>query len=354
MEHALLLGWTGELDLAYERMQTIARRCIERGEEGDLIFIYFQVALNRIWRGDFAAARRVAADADNVARHLGGEFPIMLSLVIRAWLAAYDGNEGNARTIIAAAIDASRRSGTGWHEDWSLTALGFLETSLGNHGAALHTLEPMLSRFAAAANTTEIFAAAFLPDAIEALIELGRVDDAEPLVGALEQNGQRRDRAWMRAVAARCRGMVAAARGDMETAISAVQYAMGEHDRLPMPFERARTQLLLGQLARRQRHKEAATIAVRDALTTFEELGTPLWAKRARAEQTRVDTTPATDGLTAAEHRVAELAASGMTNRDVAGALFISPKTVEATLARVYRKLGIRSRAELGRRMGKV
>ena len=86
---------------------------------------------------------------------------------------------------------------------------------------------------------------------------------------------------------------------------------------------------------------------------TFEELGTPLWAKRARADQIRVDiTSQTTDGLTTAEQRVAELAAAGMTNRDVAGVLFISPKTVEATLARVYRKLGIRSRAELGRRIG--
>ncbi len=157
----------------------------------------------------------------------------------------------------------------------------------------------------------------------------------------------------MRAVGARGRAMVAAARGDMETAVAAAQCAMGEHDQLPMPFERARTQLLVGQLARRRRQQDAAAVAVRDALTTFEELGTPLWAKRARAEQNHVDTTSQTrDGLTTAEQRVAELAASGMTNRDVAGALFISPKTVEATLARVYRKLGIRSRAELGRRIG--
>ena len=352
VEHALLLGWTGELDPAYERMQTIARRCIERGEESDLIFIYFQVALNRIWRGDFAAARRVAADTDEVARHLGGDFPIMLSLVIRAWIAAYEGNEDEARRIIADAIAASRRSGTPWHEEFSLTALGFLETSLGNHSAALQTLEPMLSRFGPA-SLTEVFAAAFLPDAIEALIELGRVDDAEPLVAVLEKNGQDRDRAWMRAVGARGRAMVAAARGEMETAVAAVASAMSEHDQLPMPFERARTQLLFGQLANLRRQQDAAALAVRDALSTFEELGTPLWANRARAEQTRVGiTSQTTDGLTTAEQRVAELAASGMTNRDVAGVLFISPKTVEATLARVYRKLGIRSRAELGRRIG--
>jgi DNA-binding NarL/FixJ family response regulator len=90
---------------------------------------------------------------------------------------------------------------------------------------------------------------------------------------------------------------------------------------------------------------------LREALSTFEELGTPLWAERARAELARVNVATHGAELTPSERRVAELAASGMTNRDVAAALFISPKTVEANLSRVYQKLGIRSRAELGRRI---
>jgi DNA-binding CsgD family transcriptional regulator len=81
-------------------------------------------------------------------------------------------------------------------------------------------------------------------------------------------------------------------------------------------------------------------------------MGTPLWADRARAELSRVDTgRRQAVGLTAAEQRIAELAASGVTNRDMASSLFISPKTVEANLTRIYRKLNIHSRAELGRIM---
>jgi DNA-binding NarL/FixJ family response regulator len=120
-----------------------------------------------------------------------------------------------------------------------------------------------------------------------------------------------------------------------------------------MPFERARTQLLLGQLQRRQRQKERSRATLREALQAFEAMGTPLWANRARAELARAEVVP-TDSLTLtpSERRVAELAASGMTNKDVAAALFISPKTVEANLARIYRKLGINSRAELGRLIG--
>jgi DNA-binding NarL/FixJ family response regulator len=149
--------------------------------------------------------------------------------------------------------------------------------------------------------------------------------------------------------------MLLAARGDLDAASAAAERAMLQHDRLSMPIERARTLLLLGQLQRRQRRKEAASASLQQALDIFERLHVPLWADRARAELARANVGPRQSGqLTPSEQRVAELAASGMKNRDVATALFISPKTVEANLARIYRKLGIKSRAELGRHMGKT
>ncbi|HEY6646272.1 MAG TPA: LuxR C-terminal-related transcriptional regulator, partial [Mycobacterium sp.] len=127
------------------------------------------------------------------------------------------------------------------------------------------------------------------------------------------------------------------------------------HEGLPMPFERARTLLLLGQLERRHRKKESASASLQEALGIFERLHVRLWADRARAELARANVGPRQSSqLTPSEQRVAELAASGMKNRDVATTLFISPKTVEANLARIYRKLGIKSRAELGRHMGKT
>jgi DNA-binding CsgD family transcriptional regulator len=158
----------------------------------------------------------------------------------------------------------------------------------------------------------------------------------------------------MLAVGARSRSMLLAARGDLDGAVTAAQRAMAHHDRLPMPFERGRTVLLLGQLQRRQRKKDPASASLQEALDIFERLDVPLWADRARAELARANVGPRQSGqLTPSEQRVAELAATGMRNRDVATALFISPKTVEANLARIYRKLGIKSRAELGRHMGK-
>jgi DNA-binding NarL/FixJ family response regulator len=115
-----------------------------------------------------------------------------------------------------------------------------------------------------------------------------------------------------------------------------------------MPFELARTQLLLGELQRRRRQKSAAAATLHEALHTFDKLNTPLWADRVRAELDGMSVRTPRSVLSPSERRVAELVATGMTNRDVAAALCISPKTVEANLSRVYHKLDIRSRAELG------
>jgi DNA-binding NarL/FixJ family response regulator len=122
-----------------------------------------------------------------------------------------------------------------------------------------------------------------------------------------------------------------------------------------MPFELGRTLLVRGEVERRAKRKAAAKESLERALVIFDELGAPLWARRTREELQRIGLRRATgDELSEGERRVAELAASGLTNREVAAQLFMSPKTIEANLARVYRKLGIRSRAELGARVAEL
>jgi ATP/maltotriose-dependent transcriptional regulator MalT len=354
-QRALLREWTGRLDEAYELLEAIRRRCIEKGEEGELVFIAQHVVLSSIWRGNFGEATLVAEDAMVRARQLGGDTPLFLALSLRAKLAAFSGREDDARAAAAEALEIGRRTGSFRLAERVVAAVGFLEVSLGRYEAAVATLQPLVDRFDPASTPTELPNAAFLPDAVEALIQVGRSADAEPLIGALERNGQRLGRAWMLAVGARGRSMLLADRGDLDAATAAAARAIVEQDRLPMPFVRARTLLLLGQLQRRQRRKESASASLKEALDIFERLHIPLWADRARAELVRANVAPRRSGqLTPSEQRVAELAASGMKNRDVATALFISPKTVEANLARIYRKLGIKSRAELGRHMGKA
>ncbi|WP_428342124.1 helix-turn-helix transcriptional regulator [Mycobacterium sp.] len=353
MQNAQLAGWAGQLDHARQEMASIWELCTARGRESELDYVAFYFALIEIWRGDFTAATVIAADAVDRARQLDSDLSLAAVLTVRALLAAYTGRVDDARADAVTARAASALGGAPLMAMWSVAAAGFAEVSLGRYDAALTGLAPALSALDAAPEATEIFVAPFLPDAIEALIGVGRLTDAEPLIERLQRNGARLDRPWMLATGARCRAMLLAARGDAGAAGRVAQQAMCAHERLPMPFERARTQLLVGQLQRRQRQKNAAAATLREALVTFEELGTPLWAARASTELARIHSTTTTKSgvLTASEHRVAELAATGMTNRDVAAALFITPKTVEANLARIYRKLGIRSRAELGRHM---
>jgi DNA-binding CsgD family transcriptional regulator len=351
----VLMGGLGRLDEAHEEWLAIRRHGIERGEEIELLMFAFHSGLNEIWRGNFADCVLIAEDVMERAVQLGGgDLPLVLAPMLQSALAAYAGNEVEARRDATEALTMCDRCDSPFLVTvWPITTLAFLDVSLGNYKAALDTLEPWLRVVDEAPNATEIFVAPFLPDAIEAMIHVGRLGDAERFIELLERNGHRVDRPWMLAVGGRCRAMLHAAQGHVDAAYDSAYRAMDKHDRLPMPFERARTLLLLGQLQRRQRKKDTSARTMREVLACFEELGTPLWADRARAEleRTSVGRQRGGTGLTPSERRVAELAASGMTNRDIAGTLNVSQKTVEANLIRIYRKLGIRSRAELGRTM---
>jgi DNA-binding CsgD family transcriptional regulator len=227
------------------------------------------------------------------------------------------------------------------------TILGFVAVSMARFAEALTELQPIIDAFAMLPGS-EIRTMDYAPDAVEALINVGEIAAAEPLIEKLERDGRRLDRAWLLATGGRCRGMWLAAMGDVHAAMRSVTAAMAQHDRLPMPLERARTQLVLGQLQRRQRSTQLAAATFRDAFGEFERLGASLWAARARAELDYTTAgSPRKDVPTPTERRIAELAASGMTNREIAATLFVSLKTVEANLTQVYRKLGIRSRAQL-------
>jgi len=344
---ALIAAYTGDLDRARDLMRAEQQRMLDLGTEVDIIWVAVRLAAIAVWSGRYAEATEVAQEAVERAEQMGGRFIMSTAWTRQAAAAAYTGREADARAAARAAIDAAHDVGATRMAKEPTLALAFLEVSLGNYSAALSVLQPYLDAFDGAGGT-EIEGSGYLPDAIEALTSLGRADDAVPLIEALERNGERHDRPWMLAMGARGRGHVLAARGDLDGAQHAIERAMVHHQRLPMPFETARTQLLLGQLQRRRRRKQDAAASLRKALETFQQLGTPLWAARARAELARLEA-PRGDGqgLTASEQRVAELAAVGSSNKEIAVQLFISEKTVEMNLSRAYRKLGIRSRAGL-------
>jgi len=349
--NAVVLTWTGRLEEAAVQMEAVRSRHLERGADTEMLFVSLNSTLLNLLRGNYQDAERDAADTLERTERVGGEsFRRSTGLAIRGAIAVATGREAEARADLHSALEAGLGSRS--------PMLGFvaalltsLEVSLGNYAQAVEISRPLLANFDMIPGT-EINTSAYLPDAIEALSMTGRLDEARPFIEALETNGRRLDRAWMLAVGARCRSMLLAAEGDVDAAVEMAERAMAEHDRLPIPLERARTQLLLGQLQRRQRKKQSAAATLAEALETFERLGNPLWVTRTLAELERTNVGPGRGPqLTPTERRVAELAATGITNRDIAAELFISVKTVEANMSRIYRKLGIRSRAELGRRM---
>lgn len=186
----------------------------------------------------------------------------------------------------------------------------------------------------------------FAADEVESLIELGRYEEAEGQLGWLEEP----DRAWDKRTLiglGRCRALLQAARGDVEGGFAAIDRALHAGHGFDMPFERARTMLALGMIQRRVGQRRAARRSLENCLETFERLPAPLWASKARSELMRIGGRRAASGLTEAEERVARLAAEGRTNREIADLLFLSVRTVESHLSRIYRKLGVRSRTEL-------
>ena len=155
--------------------------------------------------------------------------------------------------------------------------------------------------------------------------------------------------------AARVRALLRAGEGDLDGALDAVAEGLAAYERVDLPFDRARLRLLEGGLYRRTRQKRSARDALEDAQRTFLDLGAATFAARAAVELDRVD--PGAGGrlgLTPTERRIAGLLAEGRTVKAVAELAFMSPKTVEAHLTRVYRKLGINSRAELGARLAQT
>ena len=213
--------------------------------------------------------------------------------------------------------------------------------------AAIERLDPVLT-FLDEMGAAEPGIIPCVPDAIEALVALGDLDRADELLAVHEEKGRVMDRPWALATAARCHGLLSAARLDRSASMAAFERAMEQHARIDMPFELRRTLLALGEAQRRFKQRRAAGASIRAALETFRTLGAPLWATKAEEGLARIGARAASpEELTPTEQRVAGLVAEGLTNREVADALFVSVKTVEANLSRILQKLGITSRRQL-------
>lgn len=184
---------------------------------------------------------------------------------------------------------------------------------------------------------------------IEALIALDQLDQAELVLDDLASRARRVGNPHAQALARRCRGLLLASRGRISEGIDEMDAALADHARRPLNPELARTLLEKGALERRAKRKSAAKQTLEHALALLEPLDAAVLQARARDELSRIGLRRASvsTGLTAAQARVAELVVAGMSNREIANALYMSTRSVEAHLTKVYRELGVKSRSQL-------
>jgi DNA-binding CsgD family transcriptional regulator len=349
--YAQMLVYTGRLAEGRAALREICDWALERGEEAEVPFLMAHVAWLEWWSGNFDAATQTAVRMLALAAQSGSVTTRAIALVHRAVAAGFRGEVEASRADLATGWELMEAAGWTMGKVWVLTASGFLELSLGDAHAAIAALAPLIGQVEAIGVAEPVFAEC-VPDAIEALAATGELERAEALLALFEPRARALERSWALSCAARCTALLRAARGDLDGALAAAQEAVATP--IEMPVEHARALIALGAVQRRRRERKAARETLRQAVEELTALGAPLWAERAEAELRRVPIRrSAGPGLTPSELAVAELVAAGRTNREVAQELFISHKTVEANLSRVYRKLGIHSRAELGARMAK-
>jgi DNA-binding CsgD family transcriptional regulator len=344
---AAMLKWADQFQAARSGFAELHRRMLERGDEGSLAFLLSNMSELECWAGNWDLAARYAAEGARLAALTEQGTMVSANLYAKALVEAHRGQVDSARAAAEQALAHAKASGNATVTLMSLSALGFLELSLGEPAAAHAHLGPITVGLTAV-GLGEPGVLRFLPDEVEALIELGELEQAKALVDALEERGRALDRAWALATGARSRALLLAAGGDLAGAHAALERALEAHQRLPQPFERGRTLLALGTVQRRSGHKRAARETLEQAHSIFERLGARLWAERTRGELRRIGGRAASGGqLSETEARIVALVCAGQTNQQVARALSLSAKTVAWNLSKVYRKLGVRSRTEL-------
>jgi DNA-binding CsgD family transcriptional regulator len=349
-DHACALLWSDRLEEATAEWHLLLEDAAATGDEGSMPYTLAHLALTRCLAGELEKAGAVASEGYELSIETGLASEQALLMAVHALVLAHQGEEEQCRGLAREAIALGERRSLKIAVITGRSALALLDLSLGDFAGVKAELEEV-ERDVTAAGTGNPGGMRFVPDYVEALAGLGELDRAEAVLGRYEGHAVRLDRPAARAAALRCGGLIAAARGHGERAQRAFAAALEQHERVTLPIDRARTLLAEGAMLRRAKRKRAAREALEEALDVFNERSAKLFAAATASELGRISGRAASAGeLTPSERRVAELVASGRTNREVAAALVLAERTVESHLSHIYRKLGVRSRAELAHR----
>ena len=332
----VLVQQTRALDAARARgaFATLAVALTRRGA-----LLGWHGRVNEAWAdGEEALRLTEEAGIENSTAHARGVLALVAAL------------RGDDETCAAEAERAlATASARGLVAAWETATFALAESAIG-HGRyddALGRLVPLVAGTASGHSPLSFYAA--VPRLVEAAARAGRPEEAREPLERMARWSEATNTGWARSLVLRCRWLLAD--GDEGCELLERSLAMASSGRSVLL--RARTELLLGEALRRNRRRTDARMHLRAALETFERLGAAVWVERARdelkatGESVRRRDPGAAVELTPQERRIARFVSEGSSNKEVASQLFLSPKTVEYHLSKVFQKLGIASRADL-------
>ncbi|MEU1090779.1 LuxR family transcriptional regulator [Streptomyces sp. NPDC005892] len=316
----------------------------ERGALHSLSLALLAFAKVEIWNGRFAAAESCYVESDRCMAAAGGFRPGDFHKVL---LYAWTGREAELRAAVAAMRAMSEGQGIGVMDRRAGQALSIFEIGRGHYREAL---DAQLAMFV---DNPAVLGDINLAGMVEAGLRSGDRAAAAMAMERLEERAPLAGTPWALGLLARCRALMT----DDDAAERLYEESVAQLEKVPVAVELAWSRLLFGEWLRRRRRRADARVQLRAAFESFEAWGATAFAKRARVEllatgetarKRRADTQL---DLTPQEHHVASLAASGLTNAEIAGQLFVTISTIEFHLSRVFRKLGITSRKQIGARL---
>jgi DNA-binding CsgD family transcriptional regulator len=339
----------GRLEDAQARLRQVLGMCDNDGNELWRVGVLLRLSRLAVYRGDLREAAVLAAEGLECAEQVDRPHTVGALLCACGEAAVQLGQADTVRGLAGRAAQAAGETADRPYFEASQSLQGTLDLALGHYAAAAQRLGPLAARWRAAGRRL-ITPTSIGPKAVEALTGAGELEQAASLVAEMDRDARSPLAA---AVTARCRGGLAAARGDLGAAVTELTQALRLQELIsPMPLERGRALLMLGGIQRRLKQRGTARATLSEASRIFEQTGAPLWAARARAELARISgRPPGPDELTVTEQRTAELVGRGLSNTEIAAELFVTVRAVESTLTKAYAKLGIQSRTQLAARL---
>ena len=348
---ALMLKYSDSFELAREVLESLLRTMEAEQGEGIMGPVLFHLAELECWAGRLTRSSELVRELQRTLTRIrqGG---MRTRVAYAAALAhAHAGRLERAQRIATTHLAVADAEGDVFLTIRLESLLGFIALSAANTSTAAEYLRHA-SALSESAGYGEPGIVRYAGDEIEALLAADDFNAAKVSLERLEQRARQLNRVWANAVAGRGRALLTAASGDLDGALEIASASLPLHDRIAQPLERGRLLISIGILHRRRKDRRAAREALGTARVVFDSIGASAWAARAIAEAERISgRRPHPGGLTPTEQHVAELAAAGLTNKEVAAEMHLSVKAVEANLSRVYRKLAIRGRRDLDARL---